>query len=106
MASNIDTEEHKEMDLAPIPELARYLGILRRALVAIRNYGVNQETREAKFCGSLADVLHNLPDLLLSYHTFNQDEFWREVQGYGANVPAEFARNWAYIFGEPEKLKE
>jgi hypothetical protein len=100
------TDEPEEIDVAPVPELVRYLGILRRALIAIRNHEVNQETEEAKFCGYLADVLHNLPDLLLCYDKFDQDEFWREVRGYGANVPPEFARNWVYIFGETETPKE
>jgi hypothetical protein len=101
-----NTDEQKDIDVAPIPELVKYLGMLRRALVAIRNHSFHQETHEAKFCGLLADVLHNLPDLLLCYGQFDQDEFWREVQGYGASVPPEFARNWAYIFGEPEQPKE
>jgi hypothetical protein len=97
------TDEYEEIDVAPVPELVRYLGILHRALITIRNHGVNQETGEAQFCGHLADVLHNLPDLLLCYGAFDQEEFWREVRGYGANVPPEFARNWAYIFGEIKK---
>jgi hypothetical protein len=100
------TDQYEDVDVAPVPELVRYLGILRRALVAIRNHGVNQETEEAQFYGQLADVLHNLPDLLIRYGEFNQIEFWREVRGYAATMPSEFARNWASIFGEPEKSNE
>jgi hypothetical protein len=91
-----------ETRIAPVPDLIRYAGILQRALVVIRNYGLGQDTREALFCGLLADVLHELPELLLHYDAFDPDRFWREVRSYRQRVPPGYASTWDSIFQEAE----
>jgi hypothetical protein len=91
-----------EVDLAPVSDLTRYLDLLHRALVAIRTYGLARGEDEALFCGLVADALHNLPDLLLRFRQFDQQQFWREVSNLRTQVPPRLVRAWDVIFGSTE----
>jgi hypothetical protein len=87
-----------QIDVAPDHEFARYLGLMQKGLDKTRRLEAADEGGGARFCGYVADVLHNLPDLLLRFHAFDESQFWRSVRGCRRQVSPQLTERWDAIF--------
>jgi hypothetical protein len=80
-------------------DLRRCLALLTRAFAVLRDECDPGDAETNRFCGVLADELHNLPELLLQYRDFDEQRFWRDVRGGRRLIPDRFAASWFYVFG-------
>lgn len=87
--------------LAPVPELIRYLSILRRSFACIRKWGTTEDRDGMLFGGWLADALHNVPNMLLHYAPHAA---WHSPTSISDWLERGFPAQMRHHFGAPEHL--